>query len=119
VRHDEIAAGCLGGGRADGILEVGPGKGEGALENRLIDGRDSEDRKEISYSAAGGGGAFRPGQEIEQGRDAVGRQETRMGGRSSSPFEAAFDTRARNCSTRRDSEMPHRAAYLLCVREAP
>jgi hypothetical protein len=75
ARHYEVAAGAIGVGRADGILEVGPAKGQSALQDLPVDGGHSEDRERMSDTAARCGGAPCPREEVEECCDAVGWHE--------------------------------------------
>ena len=74
--HDEFAAGCLGGGGADGVLEIGPAEGQGALEGRLADGGHFKDREQMRDRTPGGVGAPDPGKKIKESRDAVTGHDT-------------------------------------------
>lgn len=72
---DDIAPGGGRGRGADSVFEIGPAQGKGACEDCLVDGRHIEDRQGVRDDSSRSGGATRSRQEMEQGRDAMSRQE--------------------------------------------
>lgn len=70
--HKGIAATGFGGGRADGILEIGPGQRERPSDDVVIDGCNSEYADQTFHARAGKSRVTSLLQEVENRRDAVG-----------------------------------------------
>src|SRR5437867_4316145 len=74
--HEKVATCGLRGGCADGVLEVRASKGQGALEDRLIDRRHLEHREEVRHGATRWRSGSGTQDKVEQRRNAVSGHPT-------------------------------------------
>lgn len=75
ARHERIAIAGLGGGGADGILEVRPAQGQRPLDDIVVDRRDAEYADESLDALAGKPGPTSPFQDVEDRCHAMGRNQ--------------------------------------------